>query len=93
MSNNKQNRLSLGQKRQIVCLLDEGASHSNIAQQFGVKRQAIGYIAQDPDKFMNALDCGKVNCSRNFLKQTQTFQEADTILLQLFLNMSNQNKS
>ena len=27
MSDQKQNRLSFGQKRQIVCLLDEGVSH------------------------------------------------------------------
>ena len=27
MSDQKQNRLSFGQKRQIVCLLDEGISH------------------------------------------------------------------
>ena len=92
MSDNKQSCLSFGQKRQIVCLLDECVSHSNIAQQFGVKRRAIGYIAKDPDKFMDALNCGKVTSSGDFLRQTQTFQEADTILLQWFLNMRNQNK-
>ena len=27
MSDQKQNRLSFGQKRQIVCLLDDGVSH------------------------------------------------------------------
>ena len=27
MSDQKQNRLSFGQKRQIICLLDEGISH------------------------------------------------------------------
>ena len=27
MSEQKQNRLSFGQKRQIVCLLDDGVSH------------------------------------------------------------------
>ena len=27
MSNQKQNRLTFGQKRQIFCLLDEGVSH------------------------------------------------------------------
>ena len=34
MSDKKQNRLSFGQKRKIVCLLDEGISQSNIAKQF-----------------------------------------------------------
>ena len=92
MSNQKQIRLSFGQKRQIVCLLDDGVSHSNIAKQFGVKRQAIGYIAKDPDKFKDALDSGKVTSSGKSLKQSQTHQEADTMLLQWFLNMRNQNK-
>ena len=53
MSDKKQNRLSFGQ---IVCLLDEGLSQSNIAKQYGVKRQTIGYIAKYPDKIKDALD-------------------------------------
>ena len=92
MSKEKQIRLSFGQKRQIVCLLDDGVSHSNIAKQFGVKRQAIGYIAKDPDKFKDALDSGMVTSSGKSLKQSQTYQDADTMLLQWFLNMRNQNK-
>ena len=92
MSKEKQIRLSFGQKRQIVCLLDDGVSHSNIAKQFGVKRQAIGYIAKDPDKFKDALDSGMVTSSGKSLKQSQTCQDADTMLLQWFLNMRNQNK-
>ena len=91
MSDKKQNRLSFGQKRQIVCLLDEGISQSNIAKQFGVKRQAIGYIAKDPDKIKDALDSGKVTISGKSFKECQTFQDADPILLQWFLNMRNQN--
>ena len=84
MSDQKQNRMSFGQKMKIV-------SHSNIAKQFGVKRQAIGYIAKDPDKFKDALDSGMVTSSGKSLKQIQTFQEADAILLQWFLNMRNQH--
>ena len=82
-------RLTLTQKHDIVPRLQEGNSPTNIAKDYGVKKQAISYIRTQSD---NIILEGNVSKKAKFPMTAENYVEADQILNTWFLNMRAENK-